>query len=74
MGSSSTDAAVVKAVILSAYKDRKNTRVRIWRRASADTGGGNTHCDLNAIVGKDEGGVSRGEFCGGLGRDGRSAC
>ena len=31
IGSSSTDAAVVKAVILSAYKDkdRKNTRVRV---------------------------------------------
>ena len=74
MGSSSTDAAVVKAVILSAYKDREKPRVRILGWANAGSRGGNTHGDLNAIVGKDEGGVSRGEFCGGLRRKRESAC
>ncbi len=60
MGSTSMFAALVSAVILSAWETQSQTGLH------SEDARERTHGDLDAIVGKDERGVGRGEFYGGL--------
>lgn len=59
MGSTSIAAAFVKAVILSAYRRVKESE---WSGIAPTNLCRDTDRDLNAIVGKDEGGVCCGEL------------
>lgn len=60
MGSTSMFAALVSAVLLSAWQTQSQTQLH------SEDGRERTHGDFNATVGKDERGVGRGEFYRGL--------